>query len=431
MAAALTAVEPGAAVRRYLRREGSVLLLNGTRYDLSQIERVFLVGAGKAAAAMASAAAEVLGEYLSDGIVIVKDSGTVPPVRSSYRIVAARHPLPDERGIAATQTIAELLASAGERDLVLALISGGASALMTLPAPGIELGDMQALTGSLLASGATINEINTLRKHLDTIKGGGMARLAAPAQLATLILSDVVGNPLDIIASGPTVGDEGRFADAYAILERYTLLDVVPTAIRARLEAGLRNEIPENPSAGDPIFRRVQNVLVASNAHAAEAALQAAAARSFHTLLLSSYVQGEARGVGAVLAAIGREIAHSARPLPRPACLVMGGETTVTLRGAGKGGRNQELTLGAVRGLAGLADLFVIGLATDGDDGPTDAAGAVASGETLARGLSVGLVPEDFLARNDAYHYFAQLDDLLLPGPSGTNVNDLYFLFAV
>jgi hydroxypyruvate reductase len=290
---------------------------------------------------------------------------------------------------------------------------------------------MQALTASLLACGATINEINMLRKHLDTIKGGGMARLAAPAKLAALVLSDVIGNPLEIIASGPTVADSSSFADAYAILERYDLLTSVPTAIRSRLEAGCRGEIAENPIAGDAVFERVHNVLVGSNGQAAEAALDEAAARGFQTLLLSTYMQGEARSVGAVLASIGREIAASGRPLPRPACVVLGGETTVTIRGRGHGGRNQEVALGAVRDLADLEHVFVIGLATDGDDGPTDAAGAVASGETLARGLAVGLKPEAFLAQNDAYHYFAQLDDLLLPGPSGTNVNDLYFLFAV
>ncbi|HWQ15006.1 MAG TPA: DUF4147 domain-containing protein, partial [Roseiflexaceae bacterium] len=351
--------------------------------------------------------------------------------RSTFNVIEAGHPVPDERSVAAGRAVAALLAGATERDLVLVLISGGGSALLTLPVPGVALDDMQALTRALLASGASINEINALRKHLDRVKGGGLARMAHPATLAALALSDVVGSPLDVIASGPTVADTSTFADAWGVLERYGLADSAPGPILDHLRRGLAGAAPETPKPGDPALEGVQNVVVGSNAQAAAAALEAARAEGFHPLLLTTYLQGEAREIGRALAAVAREIAASGNPLPRPACLVAGGETTVTLRGAGRGGRNQELALAAAADLAGLEGVALVALATDGDDGPTDAAGAVATGETLARAQALGLDLANHLARNDAYPFFAALDDLLRPGPTHTNVNDLMFLFAL
>lgn len=433
LAAALSAVEPGTAVRRYFHRTGTLLSVGSHTYDLRNYERVFLVGAGKAGAPMASAAAAVLGKYLTTGIVVVKDERgeqpTLPPT-SPLVLLPARHPLPDERGVAATEQIATLLQQATERDLVVVLISGGGSALLTMPAPGISLDELQALTTDLLACGASINEINSLRKHLDLIKGGGLARLAAPATVATLILSDVVGSPLDVIASGPTVPDTSSFADAYAVIERYALANQVPSAVLSRLQAGLQGSVAETPKPGDPLFARVQNLLVGSNIQAATAALEAARAEGFNALLLTTYLQGEARVVGRVLAAIARELVASDQPIARPACIVAGGETTVTLRGSGHGGRNQELALAAVRDMAGLPDVTLVTLATDGGDGPTDAAGAVVTGETLAQAQALGHDPDRALTNNDAYPFFAALDDLLKPGATATNVNDLAFVFA-
>lgn len=440
MGAALQAVEPAAAVQRYMQRRGTALTLGDREYDLQEYERVFVVGAGKAGAPMARAAVEVLGESLTEGIVIIKaevqpahpehQRAFIENPESKIQLLPARHPLPDERGVAATRRIAELLEGATERDLVLVLLSGGGSALLTLPAPEVSLSDLEALTAALLASGASINEINSLRKHLDLVKGGGLARLAAPATLAALILSDVVGSPLDVIASGPTVPDSTTFADAYGVLERYNLLDSVPAPVVARLQAGIRGAIAETPKAGDPIFERVQNVLVGSNPQAAAAALEMARTEGFNPLLLTTFAQGEARVVGSLLAAVARELAATGQPVSRPACIVLGGETTVTLRGDGRGGRNQELALAAVCDLAGLPDVALVTLATDGGDGPTDAAGAVVTGETLARAQALGLDPAAALARNDAYPFFAALDDLLRPGPTETNVNDLAFVFA-
>lgn len=414
-----------------MRRNENLLTIGEHSCDLDTFDRVFLVGAGKAGAPMARAAAAVLGDRLTAGLVIIKEGHREAEAASPVcEIVEAGHPLPDQRGVQATQRIAALLDRVGERDLVITLISGGGSALLTLPVPGVSLADLQQLTSALLACGATIHELNTLRKHLDQLKGGGMARRAVPATLVTLILSDVVGNPLDIIASGPTVPDSSTFSDAWALLERYALLDTIPESIRAHLQLGIAGRIAETPRADDRCFDRVSNLLVGSNQQAAEAAMRMAQQAGFNTMLLTTQLQGEAREVGRVVAAIGRQLATSNTPLSRPACIIAGGETTVTLRGAGKGGRNQELALAAVAGLAGLPNITLITLATDGGDGPTDAAGAVVTGATWQRAQARGLDPADYLARNDAYHFFAALGDLVKTGPTRTNVNDLLFLFA-
>jgi hydroxypyruvate reductase len=445
LAAALDAVDPAAAVEHYLGRQGEMLSIGGQTYDLASYERVFLAGAGKAGMPMARAAAKILGDKLAGGVVVVKEGHTgaqsaehraqseLPDLHSplnTLRFIESGHPIPDERGVAGARRMAEMLEQVSEHDLVLALISGGGSALLTLPAPGISLADMQALTGALLACGANINEINTLRKHLDQVKGGGLARLAHPAALVTLVLSDVVGSPLDVIASGPTVADPTTFGDASAILERYGIVEKTPPAILEHLRRGMAGAIEESLKPGDARLERVQNLIVGSNPQAADAALNAARGEGFNTLLLTTYLQGEAREVGRTLAAIAREMAATGRPIARPACIVAGGETTVTLRGDGKGGRNQELALAAVAELAGLRDIALVALATDGGDGPTAAAGAVVTGATAQQARERALDPAAYLARNDAYPFFAALGDLLLPGPTQTNVNDLAFVFA-
>lgn len=425
MAAALAAVDPELAVRRALRLNGDTLEIGSQRYDLRSIRRVLVVGAGKAGAPMAAGATAVLGERISAGLVIVKQGYAGAGAVGSIEIVEGGHPLPDARGVAAAGRIAALVASATADDLVLMLISGGGSALLTLPAPGVTLADTIALTDVLLGCGATINEINTLRKHLSQISGGRLAQRAAPAAVATLILSDVVGSPLDVIASGPTVADPTTFADAWTIVQRHAIADRLPTAIHAHLQRGLADESLETPKPADPLFARVQQIVIGSNEIAALAAATAARQHGYQPLLLTTYLEGEARLVGGVLASVARELALHDRPVPRPALLIAGGETTVTLRGSGLGGRNQELALGALAGLAGLPETTLVALATDGGDGPTDAAGAVGTGATLAEARACGLDPASFLQRNDAYHFFAALDDLLRPGPTLTNVNDL------
>jgi hydroxypyruvate reductase len=431
MAAALDAVDPGPAVSRHLARHGEGLVIGGESLSLDAAQRVLVVGAGKAGLPMAEAAVEALGDRSEGGLVIVKEGYAGGRSRvSSVEVVEAGHPLPDRRGVDGTRRLVDLLARMGGADLVVCLISGGGSALLTLPVEGVSLEDLRTLTDALLASGATINEINALRKHLDQVKGGELARIAAPARVRTLILSDVVGSPLDVIASGPTVPDTSTYADAWAVLERYDIVDRTPEPIRLHLRRGVAGEWADTPKPGDPLFERVRNILVGSNPQAAEAALDRAVEEGFHALLLTTYLQGEAREAGRTLAAVARQMAEDGRPVPRPGCLVVGGETTVTLRGEGVGGRNQELALGAARDLAGLPEVALVALATDGGDGPTSAAGAVVTGDTLARAEALGLDPDDYLSRNDAFHFFEPLGDLLMTGPTQTNVNDLAFLFA-
>ena len=428
MTAALAAVEPGEAVRRHVRREGSTLEVDGQRYDLASYRRVLVVGAGKASAAMAVAVESLLGERISGGSVNVKDGYTLPLKR--VRLHEAGHPVPDARGLKGTEDILRLLDDVREDDLVLTVLSGGGSALLTAPVEGVSLADVQELTDQLLRCGATIHELNAVRKHLSRVKGGQLARVAARAAVVSLIVSDVVGSSLDVIASGPTAPDASTFADALDVLRRYGLTARVPPAVAAYLLEGQRGERPETPKAGDPAFARVQNVIVASNRLAAEAALARARALGLQALLLSTYIEGEAREVGRILAALAQEEAQHGHPLPRPACLIMGGETTVTVHGGGKGGRNQELVLAAAPAIDGLAGVVVASLATDGSDGPTDAAGALADSATLSRARAAGLDPLEALAENDSYHFFSALGDLLITVPTMTNVNDLMFVFA-
>ncbi|MEA3338823.1 MAG: glycerate kinase [Chloroflexota bacterium] len=434
--AALDAVEPAAAVRRHVHRESNTLTVASRRYDLRDYERVFVIGGGKAAAPMLAAITEILDDRLTEAAVVTKYGHTTPKFQfpnsvcscgagdpiPNPQIIEAGHPVPDENSVRGAQAIARLAQRATERDLVICLISGGASALLTLPAPGLTLPDLQALTGALLRSGATINEINTVRKHCSRIKGGNLARLVAPAALITLVLSDVIGDPLDVIASGPTVPDPTTAADARAVMERYK-------NPRGFLKP-LGFELHETPKPGDPIFENVQHVIVGSNRLAALAAVKRARRMGFNALLLSTYVEGEAREVARVAAALAKGIRAHNDPLPPPACLVWGGETTVTIRGEGKGGRNQELALSAALALDGWSGVLLMALATDGTDGPTDGAGAVVTGETMARARALGLDARSALADNDSYHFFDELGNLLHTGPTGTNVNDLLFVLV-
>jgi glycerate 2-kinase len=426
LGAALDAVDPAQAIRRVLVRRENTLWIDGAAYDLRRYRRIFVIGGGKAGASMAGAVEAVLGDRITAGVVNVKYGYTTPT-----RIVAVReagHPIPDAAGVAGTQAIVDLLRGVAPDDLVLCLISGGGSALMTLPVEGVSLDDMQTLTNLLLRSGAPIQEMNAVRKHLSQIKGGQLARLAHPATVVALILSDVVGSPLDVIASGPTVPDTSTFAHAQAVLERYGIAGDVPEPIRQHLRQGLSGAVPETPKPGE--LANAHNVIIADNARAAQAAVARAEALGFHALLLSTYVEGEAREVARVLAALAKEIAATGRPIPRPACLVLGGETTVMVRGAGQGGRNQELALAAALAIQGAESVMIASLATDGSDGPTDAAGGLVDGTTVARGDRLGLSAQAALDNNDAYPYLDRVGDLMVTGPTNTNVNDLMAVFV-
>jgi len=414
--AALDAVEPAAAVRRHVRREGDVLLVADQLYDLGDYERVFVVGGGKAAVPMAAAIAEILGARLAEGVVVTKYEHVRGRSIPRIEVIEAAHPVPDENSVRGARAVAGLAEQATGRDLMVCLISGGGSALLTLPVPGLTLADLQSLTDALLRCGASINEINTVRKHCSGIKGGNLARLAAPAQVITLVLSDVVGDPLDVIASGPTVPDTTTVADAREVLSRYGISAALPWQ--------------GTPKPGDAVFDKVQNVVVGSNRLAALAAVDKARELGFDALLLSTYVEGEAREAGRVAAALAKGIRTHGDPLSPPACLVWGGETTVTVRGEGLGGRNQELALAAALALDGWPGVLVMALATDGTDGPTDAAGAIVTGETLARARERGLDVRAALEANDSYHFFDALGGLIRIGPTGTNVNDLLFVLV-
>jgi len=431
-AAALAAVEPGEAVRRAVRRQEDFLFVGQRRYDLTDYDRVWIVGGGKAGAPMAAALWGLLSERVAGGVVNVKVGHLLSPGQTCgpVTLVEAGHPTPDEAGQSGATHIVETLSDLTARDLAMVVISGGGSALMPLPAEGVSLADKQAITGALLRCGATIGEINAVRKHLSALKGGQLARLAGPATVVSLILSDVVGNPLDVIASGPTVPDTSTFPDAWHVLENYDLLDGAPPSVMARLRAGRDGEIPDTPKPGDPAFERVQTVIIGSNEIAAQAAVAKARELGLSRLLLSTFIEGEAREVAKVFAGIGKGMARHGWPLSPPACLVAGGETTVTIRGQGKGGRNQELALAAALAIEGWDDLCVVGLATDGTDGPTDATGAVAWGDTVARARALGLDAETYLANNDSYHFWTALGDLIVTGPTNTNVNDLIFVLA-
>jgi hydroxypyruvate reductase len=365
---------------------------------------------------------------LRSGIINVKYGHARPLRRISVN--EAGHPVPDRAGLRGTHQIIDLLSRTGDQDLVIALLSGGGSALLPAPAPGLTLENKQRTTQRLLASGATIQEINAVRKHISAVKGGRMARLAYPSTLISLILSDVVGDSLESIASGPTVPDSTTFSDCLRILRKYNITSKIPPEVRRYLEKGAGREVEETPKADDPAFARTQNLIIASNIQALLAAKAEAVVLGYHSLILSSFIDGETREIARMHAALAREILTRGNPVRRPACLISGGETTVTVRGRGLGGRNQEFALAAAIAIDGLRDVLLLSGGTDGTDGPTDAAGAMADGETVERARALGMEAEHYLRENDSYHFFKPLGDLLITGPTFTNVMDLHIILA-
>jgi hydroxypyruvate reductase len=381
----------------------------GRRYDLTRFDRVQVIGAGKAGRAMAHALERLLGRRLNGGWVNVPDGNAAHLRRLTLQ--ACSHPVPDERGEEGARRILQIAETAGPRDLLLCVISGGASALLPLPSPPLRLAEKQEITRHLLACGATIHEMNTVRKHLSLIKGGQLAKAAWPATLVTLILSDVPGDDLTTIGSGPTVADPSTVDDAIQILNRYGI----------PIPGGLH----ETPKPNDPAFARSRNLIIGSNRLALDASATKAKELGYRTLLLSSFIEGETREVAKVHAAIAKEVLANARPVHRPACILSGGETTVTIQGKGKGGRNQEFVLAAALALDGLGPAVIFSGGTDGIDGPTDAAGAYIDSSTLARARALGLDPRRYLDNNDSYHFFEKLGALIKTGPTGTNVMDV------
>ena len=414
-----------------VRLENESLKINGETFDLSKYRRIFVLGGGKASGTMAEALEEILKDRIEDGVIVVPKGVAKKHKLSRIKLHESSHPIPDESSVSGAKKIIELAKRAGDNDLVICLISGGGSSLMALPREGISLKDKQRVTDLLLKSGATINEINAVRKHISSFKGGQLAKAVYPASLIGLLLSDVLGDPLDVIASGPTVPDSSTFSDAVSILQEYNLWDKVPETIRKTLTEGMKGKIAETPKKGDPIFKRVKNIVIGNNRLACMAALNSIRKRGLNALFLTSFMEGEARHIGTFFGAMGKEFMVTDYPIASPAAVIAGGETTVTVTGKGIGGRNQEIVLSAALKISGADGLVVASASTDGIDGPTDAAGAIADGKTVQRSRKLGIDPSEALRNNDSYTFFSKLDDLIITGPTGTNVNDISILVKV
>ncbi len=426
--AALSAVDPYAAVVKALRVEHNMLKAGGSVCDLDAFEHVVVVGAGKAAAAMAAAAEQVFGDKVTRGIVVVK-YGHGGKLDKTEQIEAA-HPIPDEAGLQGTRRILDLVRDADEMTLVICLISGGGSSLLVAPLPGVTLDDKQRTTDLLLKAGATIDELNAVRKHLSAVKGGRLAQLAHPATVVTLILSDVIGDKLDVIASGPTAPDRSTFLDAAAVIQKFSLETAIPSPVAAFLERGRVGREPETVKSGDASVLRTTNVIVGSIAQAIDAAREKATALGWQTEVVTAELRGEARDAARFLAQMAKRVRDGLQPGERR-CLLSGGETTVTVTGNGKGGRNQELALAFALEMAGADGITLLSAGTDGNDGPTDAAGAVVDGGVVSAARTLGIQPEAYLANHDSYTFFQLLDSHagekhhVMTGPTGTNVMDM------
>lgn len=420
---AVIAADPKSIIKSKVRLENSILHVNSHTFDLKKFKHVYVIGGGKASGSMAEALEMVLGKKITSGFVNVPKENKHQT--SIVKLHRASHPIPDGSGVEGTRKMLEIAEKASENDLIICLISGGGSSLMPMPRGEITIADKRQITEDLLKCGATINEVNTVRKHISEFKGGWLAKKAYPATILNLILSDVLGDPLDFIASGPTVPDSTTFSDAIRVLRKYGLWDKAPESVRKVLSEGEKGLIPETPKVGDEAFKKVSNIVIGNNRAASVTALETLKSEGLNTLLLTSFLEGEARQAGTILASLAREVVFSGNPVQRPAGIVAGGETTVTVTGKGKGGRNQEIALAASLKISGLHGVVIASLSTDGVDGPTDAAGAIADGTTISRAEALGLNAEEFLADNNSYNFFFKLGDLIYTGPTGTNVNDV------
>jgi glycerate 2-kinase len=425
---AVNAAEPKQLLKAKIKVENGKLQVESCTFDLGKFKHVYVVGGGKAGGKMAQAIEEILGKHVTAGIVNIP-YGT----RQKTNVIElneASHPVPDKAGVKGTSQIMAIAEQAKEHDLLICLISGGGSSLMSLPREGLSLKDKQALTNILLKSGAAISEINAVRKHLSAFKGGWLTKKAYPATVLNLVLSDVIGDPLDSIASGPTVPDTSTFSDAKKILENYNLWLNAPVSVRKVLSEGARGLLPETPKAGDIVFENVHNVIIGNNRTASLAAVDCLHSKGLNTLLLAGMLEGEAMEVGKALAKFANGVLVCNTPIPKPLGVVAGGETTVTVTGKGLGGRNQELVLSAALNLKVTEECVIASFSTDGVDGPTDAAGAIMDGYTLRRAKKLGLDPKKYLAANDSYHFFSKLGDLIRMEATGTNVNDISLIVA-
>ena len=429
---ALDSVDPNQCIKRVLKIKGSSLIIKDQEIDLQKVNRIFVIGVGKAVLPMALAATGVLGELISEGTLISKheDSEIQSKLNSHIKVLIGSHPVPSENSVKATGVMLEMLKKTTTDDLVIGLISGGGSALMTYPVEEIGLSGLQKTTTLLLKCGATIEEMNTIRKHLDLVKGGGLLKYIYPAKSVHLILSDVLGDPLSMIASGPTSADPTTYQNCLEIIHKFKIIDQMDEKVMEYLQKGAEGSIDETLKEGNTTIKDHRNFIVGSLSIAAEAACAHADALGFEVKILTTSLRGEARIVGAELASQLVELVHSNQSKKKPICLIVGGETTVTVTGKGKGGRNQELALAAAQVLNGVNNCALISFATDGEDGPTDAAGGIVTGKTIQIGLDLGLDSQNYLNENNAYEYLEKTGALIRTGPTGTNVNDLVLMCA-
>ena len=427
----ISAVDPRKLLQNRVTLHKNTLKIDNFQLNLEDYNRIIVIGGGKASGAMAESLETILGHRIDAGLINVPEGSTHQLKERIIELNEAGHPIPTEQGQRGVNRMFDLLKTIDETTLVIFLLSGGGSALLPMPLQGITLDEMRLVTNLLLKCGATINEINVVRKHVSRIKGGRLAVASYPATLLCLILSDVIGDPLSSIASGPTVPDPSTYSDAIQVLRRYGIWEETPQAIRLFLEEGLKGNHEESPKPGDPRFAKVRNIVLGNNAVALESAAKQAKEMGFNSLLLSSYVSGEARHVGTVFASIARELMVRDKPVSKPAAILAGGETTVTVTGTGRGGRNGELALNAAFGLAGLEGVALASFGTDGIDGLSDSAGAIVDGLTIERAKEMGLNPLDFLRNNDSHNFFKQLNDLIYTGPTGTNVNDVIIMVGL
>jgi len=398
--------------------------------QIGKYSNIIVIGFGKASYSMALACEDHFGNRFSGGAIIVPKGSIKGSALKKIEVLEGTHPVPTEINVSSVRKILSYVNGLSEDDLVICLISGGGSALLTLPAEGITLQDKQEMTKILLAAGPTIQEINCIRKHISAVKGGQLAKAIYPAHVLSLILSDVVGDDLSSIASGPTAPDPSTFKDVLNLLERYRILEQVPHNIRNRIHLGLEGKVAETPKPNDKVFENVTNVIVANNMKALTSMAKKAESAGLKTMILTSYLEGEAREVGKVIGAIARQIAKENLPLKPPCAIFFGGETTVTLRGKGKGGRNQEVALSTSIAIRGLPNVNFVSLGSDGVDGNSDAAGAIVNGSTFQKALEKGLSPTNYLENNDSNTFFKEVGGLIITGPTGTNVNDLSFLIV-
>jgi glycerate 2-kinase len=395
-------------------------------YHSNNCTRLLVIGFGKSACQMAKGIENTVWDLIESGIVITKYGHCLSRYKpKKIQFYEAGHPVPDENGFKGTEKIIRLLKDSDENTLIMCLISGGGSALLVSPYEGITLEEKQKVTDLLLRAGACIEELNTVRKHISRVKGGRLAELAHPAKIVSLILSDVIGDKLNVIASGPTSPDTSTFADALKVLEKYSLLDKSPQTVLEILNTGVKGLIPETPKEGDKILKNINNIIIGSNKKALKAAKSTAENIGFHTEILSSEISGEARDAGRWLA---RKAIEAKGKEQRARCLISGGETTVTVKGNGLGGRNMELALSFAIEIESIDGITLLSAGTDGTDGPTDAAGAIADGETVKKATAIGLNPEKYLENNDSYNFFRKIDGLFITGPTGTNVMDIQIM---